>query len=377
MKITIVVASYWPLLDGVQMVTQYHAESLAQKGHEVSVITSCIEGRSDSESHNGVEIIRIPVYNKGYWHFGDRNQYESRIIEAGIKQDVILAVCLQSYAADWMLAIMDKVKARKVLYLHGMPDFKLHREDFVSFYNVAKTLFRNMRWWLFYKSHWYSIKKFDAVIHLFKNDNSYSYFERNGYHSNYPIENSCENIFFKNDSKTKPYFLYVGNYCQRKNQISALECFYKTELHDFGFVFIGGQDNSYYKDMIKANMKYESQYGKRDVKILYGLDRSAIIQYTKEAYATVMSSTYEYYPIVIVESMAAGVPFISTNVGIVRLLPGGVIVTNQTDMIYWMELLAKDKKMRDVMGSLGRAYANKNLTMQKKTSELEEILKNK
>ena len=41
-----------------------------------------------------------------------------------------------------------------------------------------------------------------------------------------------------------------------------------------------------------------------------------------------------------------------------------------------MELLAKDKKMRDEIGSLRRAYANKNLTMQKKTSELEDIFKN-
>ncbi|MDE5757172.1 MAG: glycosyltransferase [Allobaculum sp.] len=360
------------------MVTQYHAEELVKKGHEVTVLTSKIKGYPDSEIHNGVKIERMEVYNKGYWHFGNRKTYEDRLIKAGQTDDVLITVCLQSYAADWALGIMNKIKCRKVLYMHGMPDFKLHKEDYYSVHNLCKTIFRNLRWNLFYKTHWKKIMKYDAVVHLFKNDNSYTYFKNHGYTNNIVIENSCEDEFFHNDNETKPYFLYIGNYCQRKNQIKALELFYESEkLKDFGLVLIGGSENDYCKLLKKRNEQLSHKHGPRNVKILYGQNRESIIEYTKSAFASIMTSTFEYYPIVLVESMAAGVPFISTNVGIVRMLPGGIICNNYKDFIYWMELLAENWNIRNLQGNAGREYYSSHLRKEIKSKELENVLINR
>ena len=375
MKITITVATYWPKLDGVQMVTQYHAEELARKGHDVTVITSKSKDLPEMEKHNGVNIERMNVYNKGYWHVGNRKAYENRLIKAGETDDILMTVCLQSYAADWALGIMDKIKCRKILYLHGMPDFRLHRQDCTSVYNVCKTIFRNLRWSLFYKSHWNKIMKYDGVVHLFKNDNSYTYFQRYGYKHNHVIENSCEDVFSDNQNAPQPYFLYVGNYCQRKNQIKALELFYKSEkLKEFGLVLIGGSENEYCKNLKKRNEELIRDHGKRNVEILHGQSRESIVEYTKSAYASIMTSTYEYYPIVLVESMAAGVPFISTNVGIVRMLPGGIICNNPEDFIYWMELLVSNRNIRNMLGKVGIEYYCNNLRIDLKSRELENIL---
>lgn len=375
MKITITVATYWPRRDGVQMVTQYHAEELVKKGHDITVITSKLGNAPDKDVHNGVKIERMDVYNKGYWHFGNRKAYEERLIKAGESDDVLVTVCLQSYAADWALGIMDKIKCRKVLYMHGMPDFKLHREDCISMYNVCKTIFRNIRWSLFYKTHWKKIMKYDAVIHLFKNDNSYTYFNKNGYKNNAVIENSCEDIFYNNSNETKQYFLYVGNYCQRKNQIRALELFYKSEkLKDFGLVFIGGEENDYCKLLKKRNNQLSLIHGERNIQILYGQSRESIINYTKSAFSTIMTSTFEFYPIVLVESMAAGVPFISSNVGIVRMLPGGVICNSSKDFVYWMELLVENQNIRDIQGSVGKEYYYSHLRKELKSIEFENAL---
>lgn len=378
MKVTITVATYWPRLDGVQMVTQYHAEELVKKGHDVTVITSKIKECPDSETHNGVKIERIDAYNKGYWHIGNRKAYEERLIKAGQTDDALVTVCLQSYAADWALGIMDKIKCRKVLYLHGMPDFRLHKQDFTSPYNACKTIFRNIRWGSFYKTHWKKIMKYDAVVHLFKNDNSYTYFQKNGYNNNIVIENSCEDSFYENRNEAKPYFLYVGNYCQRKNQIKALELFYKSEkLKDFGLVFIGGKDNEYCKSLKNRYEQLCSTKGSRNVKILYGQSRESIIEYTKSAYTTIMTSTFEYYPIVLVESMAAGVPFISSNVGIVRLLPGGIICNDSNDFIYWMELLVDNPQIRDAQGKVCREYYSTDLRKEFKSNEFEIALRDR
>ena len=43
MKFLITVATYYPLADGVQMVTQYTAEELVRLGHEVTIITSTLK----------------------------------------------------------------------------------------------------------------------------------------------------------------------------------------------------------------------------------------------------------------------------------------------------------------------------------------------
>ena len=74
MNIIFTVATYYPKTDGVQLVTQYHAEELAKKGHKVTVITSKIDGQTNREVHNGVEILRIDAYNIYYWHKGNKKQ---------------------------------------------------------------------------------------------------------------------------------------------------------------------------------------------------------------------------------------------------------------------------------------------------------------
>ena len=60
MKIIITVNTYYPLKDGVQFVTQYHAENLAKRGHDVIVFTTNHDNSSE-EIYNGVKIIRFNV----------------------------------------------------------------------------------------------------------------------------------------------------------------------------------------------------------------------------------------------------------------------------------------------------------------------------
>lgn len=376
MNIIITVATYYPKTDGVQLVTQYQAEGLAKKGHDVTVITSKIEGYLDNEVHNGVKILRVSAYNFYYWHRGNKKEYQNTVVELTKNADALIAVCLQSFSADWLLDILTQIQCRKILYLHGMPDFKIHISDCKSIKKFAKTAFRNIRWKLFYTTHLNQIRNFDAITHLFKNDNSYQYFSSKGYENNYVIENACDDNFFENINfdKKKKYFLYVGNYCDRKNQALALTAFFDINLSDFGIIFIGSQKNDYCERLIDLNEKFQKKYGKRNVEILYGIPRKEISEYTKNAYACVISSNYEYYPITIIESLAAGNPFISTDVGIVKFLPGGVIANNKQEISYWMEFMAHNQEYTTELGLAGRNYALKNLRIEAKVNVLEKII---
>lgn len=377
MNIIFTVATYYPKTDGVQLVTQYQAEGLVKKGHKVTVITSKLKSSPDYEVQNGVEIVRVDAYNFYYWHKGNKKEYQNLVLEKTKAADALVAVCLQSFSADWLLDVLQQIKCKKILYLHGMPDFKVHLSDCSNLKKLAKTIFRNIRWKYFYTVHLNQIKKFDAITHLFKNDNSYKYFSKEGYKNNYVIENACNDDFFENidfDNKKKN-FLYVGNYCDRKNQELALKAFYDADLIDFGLVFIGSQKNDYCNKLINLNNSLKNQYGNHNVEILYGVPREKISEYTKNAYACVISSNYEYYPITIVESLAAGNPFISTDVGIVNLLPGGVIANTQEEISYWIEFFARNEEYKTELGKAGRNYALKNLRIETKVSSLEDIIR--
>lgn len=377
MNIIFTVATYYPKTDGVQLVTQYQAEGLAKKGHKVTVITSKLEGKPDCEIHNGVEILRVDAYNFYYWHKGNKKEYQNIVLKKTRNADALVAVCLQSFSADWLLDVLPQIKCKKILYLHGMPDFKVHISDFNNLKKLAKTTFRNIRWKYFYTVHLNQIKRFDAITHLYKNDNSYKYFLSKGYKNNYVIENACNDIFFENidyDNKKK-YFIYVGNYCDRKNQELALKAFYEANLTDFGFVFIGSQKNEYCNKLISLNDSLKEQNREHNVEILYGIPREKISEYTKNAYACVISSNYEYYPITIVESLAVGNPFISTDVGIVKLLPGGVIANTKEEISYWMEFFGKNEEYKNELGKAGRNYALKNLRIETKVKALEDIIR--
>lgn len=374
MKILFTVATYWPKTDGVQMMTQILAERLVKIGHEVWVISSKLEGQPELDIHNGVNIIRMDAYNYLYWHRGNKKEYQQFVINKSKEVDAVVAVCLQSFAADWLLDILDEIKCRKVLYLHGMPDFKLHKEQCSNLLVFIKTIFRNYRWKGFYKRNANKIKKFDYITHLFYRDNSYNYFKNIGYLNNKVIENTCnEEFFYEEDNIDNKNIIYVGNYCQRKNQIMALECFYEADTKDYSLTLIGSKDNQYYKKLIKRNKELISIYGEKKVSILYGIEREQIITLTKQSSFCLMTSTYEYYPITIVEAMAAQKAFLSTNVGIVKKLPGGVVVDGKNDLIYWIEYFISSQLYKK-LGKIGFEYAESNLKADGQVNKLIELL---
>ena len=76
-KIMILVHTYYPTQNGVQAVTQYIVEGLAQSGNQIIVVTALKDGYSEKENHHGVDIRRIAVHRKNWYeHIGDKKVFE-------------------------------------------------------------------------------------------------------------------------------------------------------------------------------------------------------------------------------------------------------------------------------------------------------------
>lgn len=380
MKIIITVNTYYPLKDGVQMVTEYHAENLAKQGNEVIVFTPNY-GDKEEEEFNGVKIFRIKAKTKHSFYYGDSEKYIERILNEAEGADAIINVCTQNPMTDWCLKVLNKIKCKKILYMHGMYDMRWNKKMISSFKDVGHKIWNNFRWGIYYAKLKKFLVYYDEIIQLHRFDYAYKFFLKNYNIKCKIIENAAEDIFFEKknmEMENNNFAICVANYMPRKNQEIVLKAFYKANVDKkMGLVLIGSNYNKYCQKIINLNDKLERKYGKKNVRILYDVSREDTVNFTKNAKIYLMGSKWEAFPISIVESMAAGVPFISTDVGCIKSFPGGVIINNEDEMAYWIEEFCNDNTIREYYGKICNTYAKKHMSINNKVNELEKILEGK
>lgn len=195
--------------------------------------------------------------------------------------------------------------------------------------------------------------------------------------------NAVEDVFLKPSGKVsqqdildmnKPYFLSVAYYNQIKNQIGILRQFYKSGIEDYAMVFIGPTENEYYYALREENKRLQTQYGKRNVLMLTNVVRSLIPDIVGNAKLYIVGSTIEQFSIAIAETMAKGVPFISTNVGNARLLPGGITVQSIEEMHKYMVSLTNDSNAYNLLSKNGKEYVLNNCVREFVIKNLESII---
>lgn len=377
MKILFTVATYNPLRDGVQNITEYYAEKLVAYGHEVTVITSSVKDRDETEFYNGVRIERVNVYTKASVYKGEIKQYKKRVIALSENIDVMVNVCLQTALSDCLLSILDDIRCKKVLYLHGMANFNLPAVPPYSASDYLKYLLHNFRWRLFYLSAFKKLRKYNKVIHLHHKDQTYIQCLKHGITHNIFLENGS-NIEWRENQTDRveqgSYLLCVSNYKADKNQEYVLRAYFESSSNR-GLVFIGSDETVYLERLRKIyNELSKDRFQYKKVKFLVNISREETEEYIRNAYLFLTGSKGEKYPVMISEPMAVAVPFISTDVGIVRFLPGGIVVKNTGEMAEWIDILDKDIELRNSIGASGALYARNRQNMNSNAAELEKAL---
>lgn len=387
MKITFTALTYYPNKDGVQMVTQYMAEGLVQMGHDVTVITCLGGGNRREEVHNGVRIVRFLVKTKMKIDYGQKKEFQDYLLNHKNEMDVLITVCANTAFAAWTYPIVHQLICKKVMYQHGMYDGHLHLSTVHSFERLMKQLLLTPYWEMYHRRHWKQIMKYDACVHLFQDDSSYKYFEEHGFKHNYVIHNSCEKELFDEisdqDERVKaefgiehPYFIYVANYCTRKDQKLAIQTFCAMNDDKSELVLIGSQENGYVAEVRKKLEEMDKVYPNHGkVHVMVGIDRSKTISLIKMCFACLLSSNNEYFPITIIEAMACGHPFISTNVGVVSKIPGGVIAAEPENLTYWMKYFTENKAYVEQLGNIAKEYAYENMLIEKQIGQLDELVR--
>lgn len=365
----ILVHTYYPAQNGVQAVTQYIAEGLAQNGNQVMVVTALKKEYSEHEKHNDVDIRRIIVHRKNrYTHKGDKKGYYQLLAES--KPDVLIVVGTQIWPFDWLVPMINEFKCKKILYTHGYPHYA---EQFKVWPHLFKGEIRTFVREMYHKRYFDNLhnilNKFDLVTYLSETDPSYRYAQKWKLNNGKVLGNAVENAFWEYDysKEEKNYvidkeirFFNVANYGERKNQKLLLEAFYKLNVTNAELILIGNARNEYYDKLLFRKEELDSLYGEKKVQLLYGLSREEVIQMYRRVDAFVMTSTWEGYPICLCEAAASGLPIISTDVGNAKEFNGIIIICDKQELIAQMEKMASSPDLRREKGSELRKYAEEN-----------------
>lgn len=383
MKILFLSENYFPNVSGVPIVVRYIAEGLAKLNHEVSIATSNFMDCPAHETINGVDVYRFNLIKDHFNRYhGDIHNYIQFVTR--FECDVVVMECVMCATTDLILPILSLVKAKKVLHSHGISGLRLkpfeRKSDFV--HTIANTYH-----WLFYSQYFKCkfpkyVKQLDAVICLSEMDDTIVYCNRYGKNVQI-LGNAVEDVFLgptetvtQEDIATinRPYFLSVAYYNQIKNQIDILKEFYKSGLKDYAMVFIGPSENKYYYKLVGLKERLDRKYGSRKVLFLTHVDRSHIPNIIGNAQLYLVGSTIEQFSIAILEAMAKGVPFISTNVGNASILPGGLTINNINEMHTAMLELSANIQLASKYSIAGKEYVEQFCVRDKVIRRMELII---
>lgn len=378
MNILFTVHSYWPVKDGVQYVTQYLAEGLAERGHSVTVVTSVTDREKvGTERHNGVKIVR--VYLKAHYSiFVEGKEEYLRVLDELLPEtEIMINCCVQSPINNVTLPFLKNYNCKKILYLHGMHAFKIRSEEYKKIKDLIRHLVMNLRWQLHYLYHRGNYNRYDLIVDIHESSEANAYFRKHGIRvRNITIHNAVECFDTVQDgnllAEKDKYFLSVANYCPRKNQSELVSLFLRAKgIDEYKLVMIGA--SSEYSKRLKEDL-VKNDVDPNRVVMIEDLDRETTKSYIKNCYCGIMASKFEVYPVFICETVICGHPFISTNVGCVKEIPGGLIANNSNEFVAAIEKMCKEPALAEKLSEQGHEYAAANFIQTEKVDQLERAL---
>lgn len=383
MNILFVSENYFPYLSGVPVVVQYLAEGLSEK-NDVSVATAVPlnDGNPITENVNGVKVHRFKIYrNSAKVLKGNIAGLRQFVIEGQF--DVVIIECGQASTTDVLLPVIDRLSVPSILHAHGLSGLLGKPFELKSdFKHTVGASYNWIRMQYYYKHTFKNACNYiSASISLTDSDSGYAYLSDH-ISRNYVLGNAAEDMFFEKENEPyklpfegTPYLLSIANYSVVKDQLGMMREFYRTKNDGYALLMIGSKKNAYYYKLLEAKQLLDKQYGKRQVEILTGVDRRCFPYILDHASVYLVSSIYEEFSISIIEAMARAVPFISTNVGNAKLLPGGVIVNDIREMHTAIDNLLNDESKRRDLGAKAKRYAFDNCRRKVAVSKLECIIK--
>lgn len=305
MKISICTNLFHPHIGGAEAVTKRIADFLAQRGHQVFIHTRQLSGRKAN----------YPYEIKAY-HTGDYKSFHNTI--RTIQPDVVF---IYSDVFDFFRqSVAEHLGFPLIVALCGAN----WMHDNKSFVNV---FLKNL----------YKIKH---IICHSAHDRDYKLCSGEIKKKTIVIPNGVDISEFDNNALTrkdllsehvdKRWILNVSNFFPGKGQEHLVKILSQSSISNAVYIQIssdiifpiGRQLEESWKK--QATLKLQQ---KMPVKLIKNPSREKVVGFIKQCNVLTLTSEKEVAPLILLESMAATVPWVSTNVGNTAMLKGGICIT--------------------------------------------------
>lgn len=408
MRILLCCQSYFPAGGGVAKVNKEIAERLATRGHDVTVATTKIKERNE-QVFQGVRIQEFDVSgNKAQGIRGEIKHYQNFVVSG--KFDAIMIYAAQQWTFDALWPVLPNISARKLHVPCG----------YSGFYDPSyKNYFRQMP---------DILRQFDHLIYNAKDYRDINFAKEQGIAKYSIIPNGASETEFDfcpmpdfrekwGIAEDEFVFLTVGSPPSLKGHRDVALAYEQMQLPFPSVVILDGKYNyienplgqafpTEIKRMFirmvkrllgktvfpekgfgKALESISNQQGKRF--LMTDMPRDEIISAFFSSDLFVFASHVEYSPLVLFESVAAGLPFLSVPAGnaeeISQWTKGGVIceakksergyiMVSPQVMATEMTRLATDKEKLLQMGQQGRDSWKNQFTWDRIVTQYEDAM---
>jgi len=355
MLILHVAAHYYPIAAGIPEVVGQISRHLADWGHEVHVATGRPAGSQAEELRARVHVHRFKVEGGGTVRpHGDISGYLDFVRSR--PWDVIVMHSAQAWVTDVLLPHVCELPSAVIFVGHGL--LTLDEPAHVDYWS------------------WFaeSMRHVDASTTLSPLLQETPFCAKHNLSRPRVIPNGVDMSEWATPSSgirhqwnigRFPWLVNVSNHTPVKahaSYFSAVDRISKT-LPTVRGTIVGNSHRAHTWRLGRLGVRGGCWYGcqlqaRHDahVNLRSNVARADVVSAIKEADVLVLTSprTREGSPIVILEAMAAGTPWLSFGAGCVREHAGGLIVSDLDEMVEKLYMLLGDRELRDSLGDAGQ-----------------------
>jgi L-malate glycosyltransferase len=363
--------TYPPSANGVAEVVSQISSRLAQRGHEVHVATSRPSGTLQQERLNGVHVHRFDVRGDAVSGMkGDVDQY-LRFVNS--KPWGVLAMhCAHVWSTDALLPHLPQLGMPIVFVSHGL-----------SALDVPA-----------YQSYWANLadalKTVNHVALSPLNEES-TFCPRYGLPCPRIIPNGVDpenwgmppvNVRDRWGIGKSPWLISLSNHNPLKGHADFFQVVrsIRKQRGDAHGTIIGGHYPAEKWNLGRLGVKGGCWYKCKASSMLgsgidlrAGVPRADVVSAVKEADLLLITSTWEASPLTMLESMAAGTPWVSFDVGCARENAGGIVVGSNREMAETVLGLLENPARCEQLGQEGRARIASKHDWEVITDQYEEL----
>ncbi len=383
LRILIVTFTFPPNKDGISENARAMAENFAAHGHSVTVATGYTPERTSQWYGDKIEVRQFRVEGSPNLRDGIHGEVNAfKEFVSGFNGDVVIVHCWHIWSSSLAEAVFRHVgSAKKIMMSHG---FSAH-----TWIPQRRFPWGLGRWLGFQPFFWtfpMRLRKYDHLV-LTSGRADFGRFmdhliARTTFYRNVTVipngtdpqkfDHATDGFLKQFRLENKFVVLNVANYCERKNQEFALRAFSRANLKNAVLVFVGSEFNSY-SDRVR---RVAIDLGLTADRVLFieRLSRDLTYSAFRHCDVFVLSATAETQPVVLLEAMICGKPFVTTDTGAVRDFHGGFVVRDEVAMAERLQQLASDERLRQELGREGREAALATYTWTQVGERWEELL---